>query len=441
MSDREQVLDLVAAVAGDRLLVRAAGRRLSLPQIEDADGFPWPAQIFAEAGSRGMIMAPSTRVEGPPILQVHVVAVPEIATTTIGLDALDRLDHPSAVAEAIRTSVAEFRGERSQPVLRPPWFSPEWWAEVETWVEEVLERHHLERTGAPEVVKFWSLSAVLRFPVHGRDGEASVFFKAAVDWFRSEPVLTQLIDGLVPGVTPVLLGVDPDRAWMLMREFGHDVAERDPATAVPAARTMARLQLVMAEHLETALAIGVPDRRLDATLAGLSMVVSDSVELGTLTAPEREVVTAMEPWLGEQVIELAGAGLPYSIGHGDLHLGNVTLSGGNVVIYDWTDAAVTFPVLDGALLARSAADPPDDAVLTAYAAVWREGYPESAVRRSMQLAPVVNRIYQAISYEGIYRAQEERTRWEVGGVAAATLLSLAQDWTAARDAGWQRGHQ
>jgi aminoglycoside phosphotransferase (APT) family kinase protein len=445
------VVGLVAAVAGDRLLVRTGDHGPTLPPIDGEDGEDGftPGQIFAAAGVGGVIMAPATRVPGQPILQVHVLAVDDLsaaattttAATTISLDDLGLLSHPAEVAEAVRTSVAEFRGQAPRPALRPAWFAAGWLAEVDAWVDQVLERHGQQRRGATEVVKFWSLSAVLRIPVHDGDGESSVFFKAACDWFRSEPAATELIGRLMPGVVPGLLGLDPERAWMLMREFSHDVAERDSATAVPAARAMARLQRVMVDHVDEALAAGLPDRRLESSLAGLALVISESVELGTLTEGERATVRAMEPWLAEQVTDLAEAGLPYTIGHGDLHLGNVALSGGQVVIFDWTDAAVTFPVLDAALLARSVSDPPDADVLAAYAAIWREGYPASVVERSLRLAPLVNRIYQAISYEGIYRAQEERTRWEAGGVVASTLRSLAQDWIAARDAGWQRGHQ
>ncbi len=52
----------------------------------------------------------------------------------------------------------------------------------------------------------------------------------------------------------------------------------------------------------------------------------------------------------------------------------------------------------------------------------------------MRLAPLANQIYQAISYEGIYRAQEDRTRWEIGGVVARTLRSLAEQWQASTQA-------
>ena len=45
--------------------------------------------------------------------------------------------------------------------------------------------------------------------------------------------------------------------------------------------------------------------------------------------------------------------MPYTLGHGDLHLGNVALVDDHVLLFDWTDAAVTFPALDIALLARS----------------------------------------------------------------------------------------
>ena len=130
--------------------------------------------------------------------------------------------------------------------------------------------------------------------------------------------------------------------------------------------------------------------------------------------------------------------MPYTLGHGDLHLGNVALVDDHVLLFDWTDAAVTFPALDIALLARSSGvsdSPADrDTILDAYAQVWRESYPEADVDEALRLAPLANQIYQTVSYEGIYRAQEERTRWEIGGVVARTLRSLAKQWRASTQA-------
>jgi hypothetical protein len=43
---------------------------------------------------------------------------------------------------------------------------------------------------------------------------------------------------------------------------------------------------------------------------------------------------------------------------------------------------------------------------------------------ALTLAAPVDRIYQAISYERIYRAQEPDSRWEMRGVVANALRRL-----------------
>lgn len=105
-------------------------------------------------------------------------------------------------------------------------------------------------------------------------------------------------------------------------------------------------------------------------------------------------------------------------------------AGDGVTLFDWTDAAITFPVLDAALLARSVGDRLAPAVTEAYAAVWRQGYAARSVRTALALAPLVNTAYQAVSYEAINRAQEPRSRWEVGGIVARSLRELGGRWNA-----------
>ena len=215
-----------------------------------------------------------------------------------------------------------------------------------------------------------------------------------------------------------------------MRAFEQDDHERDARAAVPAAREIARLQVIMADRIGELLALGAPDRRLANTAEALTKIITESVELDQLTADEQRAAQSALPLLVEQLTALEATGMPYTLGHGDLHLGNLTMVDDHVLLFDWTDAAVTFPVLDIALLAQSSGVDDHDAVVDAYAAVWRESYPTVDVDEALRLAPLANQIYQAISYEGIYRAQEERARWELGGVVARALRSLVRQWQA-----------
>ena len=119
-----------------------------------------------------MIMVPAVLIESEPRSMLHVVAVGRgsSAEEWIELDDLDQLAHPPAVAEAIRRSVAEYRGSAARPAGRPDWFHPDWQTGVDAWIDGVLGGADVRRSGPSEVIKFWSLSAIVKVPVTGMDG-------------------------------------------------------------------------------------------------------------------------------------------------------------------------------------------------------------------------------------------------------------------------------
>lgn len=415
-------MDLVAAVHGDRVRVRPDG---GLPTVPGSDGWAETAEVLAAAGDpSGQIMAPAWRIDTDPATTVHLAEVGPGDGPWLDLSRLDRLAHDDQVRTAVLTGIAEHRGQRPHPAGRPAWFGPTWRAEADRWIDARLAEVALVRRGRGAVVKFWSLSVILAVPTDA----GPVYFKAACDHFRAEPAITAVIARHVAAAVPELIAVDPVRGWMLMWALPDLGDERNPRLAPEVARTMASIQLVLSDHLDELAGAGTPDRTLGPTLAGLLEVVEDSLELDQLDASERRTAVAMLPWLTDRITALAEAGLPWSLGHGDLHLGNVAAAGDHLVIFDWTDAAVTFPVLDAALLARSAGDEVAPAVRAAYAAVWRQAGLGAEVDAGLAMAPLVNTAYQAVTYEAIYRAQEPRTRWEMRGVVARALRYLGQQW-------------
>ena len=60
----------------------------------------------------------------------------------------------------------------------------------------------------------------------------------------------------------------------------------------------------------------------------------------------------------------------------------------------------------------------------AYRQVWRAAFPEAEIDRALELAPSVDLMFQAVSYEGLIRAVEPMSRWEIGGMVARNLRRL-----------------
>ena len=404
-------------VAGDRVLVDADGH---LPALDD-DWPGHPALVAATGDRSAVLVAPPVREPDGTVLDVLAWSGGPTAEGTRWLPA-GAVEAPSTLG----ARVADLRTGTVPDDGREPWFAPGWIDEVDAWVDRVLAGLGRARGGPRELVRAWSLSALVRYPLgNGTD----VWFKATCRRFRAEPGLTAAIAAIDPAVVPTVVALDASRAWMLLEAFPE--GEDDPTHAQVADVTAAhaRLQLASLGHLPELRAAGAPDRGLDATLAGLRQVVRDGVERPTMTDEQRTTAAEIEPWLRDQVAELHGSGLPLTLGHGDLHLGNVTWRDGLPLVFDWTDACLAHPFLDGRHLAHSVRHhlgaEVEAVVRETYLAVWRQAWPGVDLERAWDLAEVADRVFTLVSYEEIYRAQPAWARWELAGISVELLDRLA----------------
>ncbi len=347
-------------------------------------------------------LAPAQLV-GDTVLQV--VAGPANAATV----PLDLLDEPPEILDVLRRTVASLDGP--PPPLRPGWYSSTFLDDVARWVDGL----GLRRTAPPEPVKFWSLSAVLRVEHEG----GTAYLKACSPHFHDEPALTRVLSAHLGDAVPTVLGVDEPRGWLLMEALPEGTP--DP---VATAGVLARLQVQMSGHIGALAAAGAPDRGAVATLAAFETVVEDGIETPTLEAAERRQLHDLLPWLAEQLARLDACGLPPTVVHGDMHLGNVVSDGNRIVVYDWSDTCVGIPVVDLPAVLWRVDESRWAEVQEAYAAVWREHSPAANIETALSLAPLANDVFQAVSYEAIARDLEPPSRWELAGVTPVLLRRL-----------------
>ena len=236
-----------------------------------------------------------------------------------------------------RLEWAELRRATSLSVLESPWLEPGWLAQVEAWIRERgevtgdLDQFH---------VRWWS--TVIRVPSEGED----LYFKAVGQGFGFEPALTAKLAALRPDRLPALIDVDLDRAWLLMRDGGRRLREvvsgpgdlRHWERALP---RYAELQLASAPVVDELLDLGVPDARLSALPTQLEDLLARGVP-GLEPGEHAQVVEAL-PELESVCRDLAGYGVPETIQHDDLHDGQVFLTDGRYVFFDWGDACVSHP--------------------------------------------------------------------------------------------------
>jgi fructosamine-3-kinase len=408
--------DVIAVVdAADRSLVRLLGED-GLPTLV-GDGWPSVPDIAAFVGGSGLLpLSPAVRLSDEPRVVLRVLTA---GSATVG--EWRRLEEAGEHAGAVARFVDEWTGRQSRPAGRPDWYRIGWLAEIDNWIDAVLAVAGRRRSAPTEVVQMWSLSAVLKVAY---DGEVA-YVKASCEHFRAEARITEVIAGWPAGAVPDVLAAEADRGWLMMAPLPESVDSVDVAdSVVAAAESLALLQLQsVPRHRELP---DCPDRTLAKTWTAFAPLVDTSLERDELSAAETAAVRSALAQLASVVEELDGCGLPSVLTHGDLHRGNVAWDGRNVVLFDWSDSCWSHPILD---IYHLTAHVPDDVrarAVDAYQQVWRAAFPDAEIERALELAPTVDLMFQAVSYEGLVRAVEPMSRWEIGGMVARNLRRLAR---------------
>ncbi len=390
----------VALLDGDRVLVRDG----ALPEWtydEDSD---------EEQSSLGVVgadvhLAPTYKLGDRHYLDV-------VGCRTATLPDGDWVS-PSALTDPlVREHVERALAEQSAPpALRPEWFRRSWYDEVEAWVDAQLAAAGRPRTGPMRVHRVWSISAVLRVPTDA--GE--VWFKQASELFRAEAAIHQVLSRHLPDDVPVLVAAEADRCWMLMAPLTGTDADRSPGAAEVLATRWAQVQLSALDHLDELVAAGAARRDAAVTITGLHDALADDAVMSAVPDEQRSAVVAAARAAEPLVEELWSCGLPDTLSHGDLHLGNVAYDGASLRVFDLTDVCVSHPLLDGAHLAHfDSRRPADSELFAAFVRPWREAFPEARIDRAAHLAPLADLVFQIDTFHRIQLAAEPASQHELG---------------------------
>lgn len=343
-----------------------------------------------------------------------------------GMDALSE-DLRDRVGRAVREHLG------TPPAERPQWYRPGWHAGAEEWIDEQLRRSGRVRTGTMATHRVWSISAVYSVPTDAGD----VWFKVCCDHFAGEAPIVDLLARRLPGLGLDVIGTDAQRAWLLTEPLaGVDAAEdADPSVVVSVlGPAWAAAQMASLDWLPELRSAGAPDRTLEPTLRAWREAVRTSPEVASLTEDERAALAACTPAVEAALREFWACGFPDTLGHGDLHVGNVAWDGTDVRIFDWTDGCITHPFLDGTHLAmwRSGRDDADaSAEVAAVLEPWRQAFPDGDFERAVALAPLADDVFQTVTFDGIARTSEPGLG-DFDGVVAM-LTRTVVEWVSAED--------
>ncbi|MCA0143390.1 phosphotransferase [Blastococcus sp. LR1] len=319
------------------------------------------------------------------------------------------------------------------------WADPAWRRAALDWAVDRLDRAGLALGGEPEQphVRAWSTAFRLRL----QDGGV-VWLKSVGPGSAHEPVLTEALARWVPDQVLVPLAVEPERRLLLLPDGGGTLRAAgggDVASWEAMLVDHARLQVAVAPHAEELVQLGVPDHRPER-LPGLvaELLADDEAQQigrpGGLARVDRDRVLADLAAYARACQELAGARVPASVQHDDLHDGNVFVDDGRHRFFDWGDASVAHPFVVLLVSLRFAARvlelPDGDSSLVrlrdAYLDQWLDFGTAAELRELCGLALRIGPLQRGLSWRRILRGvhPEERVEW-ADQVARWTAMHLA----------------
>ncbi len=284
---------------------------------------------------------------------------------------------------------------------RPPYAEPGGPAAAIAWARAAL--------GRPELLarqqRTWNLSAIWRLD---EPGGAPVAWLKQVPWFFAhEAAAIGLVAAVAPGLTPPVLAAGEPGRLLMGHLPGGDCWDAGPEVCEEVAAAFHPVQVHYATH---------PTGPLPAV----------GLDVAEVAAPHLDAIDGLRELIDDlprRLAEVARCGLPDTLVHGDLHLGNVVRGeDGGLTIIDWGDSAVGHPAFDILRLTGRAADP--EPLIAAWARRWQRSVPGCDPLRAVDLLRPVAALRDAVVYAA-FLAAIEPAEWPYHAADVAANLSRA----------------
>lgn len=315
----------------------------------------------------------------------------------------------SGLTDHLADLLAEHNGQRPIPALRAPWSRAGWYDEACAWIEHSLDAGGQSAPASIEQFRHWGISALMRVECP----DSRYWFKAVFPHFAHEAAITQFLDRAMPGTVAPVVAIDVPNRWLLLEDVGPESLSTNPVAHRPSIERLVGMQRAFVTRTDELVGAGCPRRPLAMLPAALGAALADPVVRAVLDL-EPVRVDQLLAWLTDAVATIDAFGVPDTLVHGDFHPGNISILDGAPVLIDWSDAAVSHPLVDFVTWASWLRDEPRqvDDLWAMFVDTWAHDFAVLGFDELRSTFVAVAGAYQTVSYAGILAALEPTRRVE-----------------------------
>ena len=328
--------------------VRIPGRQRISANLNAAIKGRWNVDVvtIGEVATAGPSNPALSKYEIVEVLEADGLSLPGlVAKSHAELDNtsfLEAEDHSALETVTINAGQLPLRGPAG-PFARFGWF-----ADLQSWVRQELERFDLSLTGRFEQFNAGASFSLIRFETN----REAVWFKAVGEPNVREFAITLELAAALPRYVPTLLAAHQRwHAWLSVEAPGELLSERGCLKNWQAAATaLAELQIASIPHVTRILAAGACDMRIPALRAQsdrLFGILHRLMGQQAKTPPSPltpDQIRSLHQEIEEVLLQLEQLEIPDALGHLDLNPGNVLVSPTGCTFLDWAEAAVGPPL-------------------------------------------------------------------------------------------------
>jgi aminoglycoside phosphotransferase (APT) family kinase protein len=330
----------------------------------------------------------------------------------------------AASSPPARKRASSSRGALSPPSTpelppgRPAYALPGGPAESVEWATTVLGN-----LVTAHQVRTWNLSAVWR--LDDARGNPVAWLKQVPEFFAHEAETIRLVSKLAPALVPYVIVAGAEGRILMRHVPGDDAYGAGPQLREHILAAWHPVQAGFVRFLTD------EDRRrtIEATIPDGRLSAEALVKVATPYLDTIDGLRELIDGLPARLAAVRDCGMPDTVVHGDLHVGNVRADGtGRCTIIDWGDSFLGHPAFDLLRLVGDLDDP--GPLIDQWAYRWKQTVPGSDPDRAVQLLRPVAPLREAAVYAAFLDAIEP-SEWPYHSADVPASLGRAAsmvDW-------------